>query len=53
MRHAARWLWRELGVAAELAGAASTAALRQGKIEIPPGARVCAVVSGTGDAGIT
>ena len=50
MRQAARWLWRELGVAAELAGAASTAAL--GKIDIPPGSRVCAVVSGTGDAGI-
>lgn len=52
MRQAARWLWRELGVAAELAGAASTAALRQGKIDIPPGSRICAVVSGTGDAGI-
>ena len=52
MRQAARWLWREMGVAAELAGAASTAALRQGKIDIPPGSRICAVVSGTGDAGI-
>ncbi len=52
MRQAARWLWQELGVAAELAGAASTAALRQGKIDIPPGSRICAVVSGTGDAGI-
>ncbi len=53
MRQAARWLWQELGVAAELAGAASTAALRQGRIDIPPGSRICAVVSGTGDAGIT
>lgn len=53
MLSAARWLWQEMGVAAELAGAASMAALRQGKIEIPPGARVCAVVSGTGDAGIS
>ncbi len=52
MGAAARWLWQELGVAAELAGAASMAALRQGNIHIPPGARVCAVVSGTGDAGI-
>ncbi len=53
MRHAARWLWQEMGIAAELAGAASMAALRQGRIEIPPGARICAIVSGTGDAGIT
>ncbi len=53
MRQAARWLWQELGVAAELAGAASTAALRQGRIDIPTGSRICAVVSGTGDAGIT
>ena len=52
MRQAARWLWREMGVAAELAGAASLAALRQGRIDMPPGARVCAVVSGTGDAGM-
>ena len=52
MRQAARWLWREMGVAAELAGAASVAALRQGGIDLPPGARVCAVVSGTGDAGM-
>ena len=52
MRQAARWLWREMGVAAELAGAASLAALRQGRIDFPPGARVCAVVSGTGDAGM-
>ena len=52
MRQAARWLWREMGVAAELAGAASLAALRQGRIDLPPGARVCAVVSGTGDAGM-
>ncbi len=51
LRQAARWLWQELGVAAELAGAASTAAL--GKIDISPGSRICAVVSGTGDAGIT
>lgn len=53
MRQAARWLWREMGVAAELAGAASMAALRQGKIDIQPGTVVCAIVSGTGDAGIS
>ena len=52
MRDAARWLWFEMGVAAELAGAATTAALRGGKVAAAAGARVCAVVSGTGDAGI-
>ena len=52
MRAAARWLWREMGVAAELAGAASLAGLRQGRIDIPPSGSVCAVVTGTGDAGM-
>lgn len=50
MTEAARWLWNELGVAAELSGAAATAAVLCGKV--PPAARACALVCGTGTAGI-
>ncbi len=52
MRDAARWLWRELGIAAELSGAASLAALLTGKLELPKDAKVCAVVCGAGTDGI-
>jgi len=50
MTAAARWLWFECALAAELAGAAATAALIAGKVDAP--GRVCAVVSGAGDAGL-
>jgi threonine dehydratase len=53
MRDAARWLWKELGIAAELSGAASLAALLTGKLELPKGAKVCAVVCGAGTDGIS
>ena len=53
MREAARWLWFELGIAAELAGAASLAALQSGKVEVPDDSAVAAVVCGTGSDGIT
>lgn len=52
MRAAARWLWFELGVAAELSGAAATAALRVGQVAVPANARVCAIVSGAGTDGL-
>ena len=52
MRRAAQWLWFELGVAAELAGAATTAALQTAKIATTEGQHICAIVSGAGDAGI-
>lgn len=52
MRDAARWLWKELGIAAELSGAAALAALLTGKLELPKGAKVCAVVCGAGTDGI-
>ncbi len=52
MREAARWLWFEMGVAAELSGAATTAALLSGKLRPAAGARVCAVVSGAGTDGL-
>jgi threonine dehydratase len=48
----ARWLWRELGVAAELGGAAAIAALQTGKVGVEKGERVCALVCGAGDDGV-
>ncbi|MDQ0394659.1 threonine ammonia-lyase [Labrys monachus] len=45
---AARWLWFELGIAADLSGAASIAALMTGAVTIEPGARVCGIVCGAG-----
>jgi threonine dehydratase len=52
MRQAARWLWFEAGVAAELSGAASVAALQAGKIRLGAGEHVCALVCGAGVDGI-
>lgn len=52
MREAAAWLWFEHGVAAELSGAASVAALFIGEYRPAPGERVCAVVCGAGTDGI-
>ncbi len=51
MREAARWLWRELGVATELSGAAAVAALLAGAYRPAPGERVCAIVCGSGTDG--
>lgn len=48
MRQAARWLWFEMGLAADLSGAAAIAALREGRVEVRPGDRVCAIVCGAG-----
>ena len=52
MREAARWLWFEAGVAAELSGAASLAALQAGRVGAPAESVVSAVVCGTGLAGL-
>ncbi len=52
MAAAARWLWREVGVAAELGGAAAMAALLTGQVRLEPGRRVCALVCGAGADGI-
>ncbi|HXO20307.1 MAG TPA: threonine/serine dehydratase [Thermoanaerobaculia bacterium] len=52
MRAAARWLWFELGIAAELSGAASLAALQAGRYRPPAGAQVCALICGAGTDGI-
>ena len=52
MREAARWLWFETGVAAELSGAAAVAALLAGRVEAE-GLRACAVICGVGTDGLT
>ncbi len=57
MIDAARWLWQEMGIAAELSGAAAVAAWLTGRIPEPAGpagppGEVCAVVCGAGTAGL-
>ncbi|MBA2284867.1 MAG: threonine/serine dehydratase [Ktedonobacteraceae bacterium] len=52
MREAARWLWFEMGIAAELSGAAAVAALLAGKVSPAPSEKVCALVCGAGDDGM-
>lgn len=52
LERAARWLWFELGLAADLSGAASVAALMSGALKIEPGQRVCGLVCGAGPEGI-
>lgn len=53
MRQAAEWLWFETGVAAELAGAASLAALMTGRHQPADGETVVAVICGAGTDGLT
>ncbi|WP_306118896.1 MULTISPECIES: threonine/serine dehydratase [unclassified Roseitalea] len=48
MLDAAKWLWFEMGLAADLSGAAAVAALRTGKVALPPDAVACALVCGAG-----
>ncbi len=52
MERAARWLWFELGIAAELSGAAALAALMTGAVTVPAGATVAAIVCGAGTDGV-
>lgn len=52
LERAARWLWFEMGIAADLSGAASLAALMAGKIEVRPDERVCGLVCGAGPEGV-
>jgi threonine dehydratase len=51
MEDAARWLWFEMGVAADLSGAASLAALRKGLPALEGAKHVCALVCGAGAEG--
>lgn len=53
MREAARWLWFEMGLSADLSGAASVAALLNERVAIRTGERVCAIVCGAGPEGVT
>ncbi|HEV7275915.1 MAG TPA: pyridoxal-phosphate dependent enzyme [Devosiaceae bacterium] len=48
MLQAARWLWFEMGLAADLSGAAAIAALREKRLSVRPGERICAIVCGAG-----
>ena len=52
MREASRWLWFEMGLATDLSGAASLAALRNGKVRPARGRKVCALVCGAGSDGV-
>jgi threonine dehydratase len=52
MQAAAHWLWFEFGIAADLSGAAGIAALRSGKVRLPPRAKVATLVCGAGSNGI-
>jgi threonine dehydratase len=51
MQKASEWLWFEMGVAADLSGAASLAALRRGIPGIEDARNVCALVCGAGAEG--
>ena len=51
MEDASRWLWFEMGVAADLSGAASLAALRKGLPALAGAKHVCALVCGAGAEG--
>ena len=53
MREASGWLWFEMGLAADLSGAASIAALRSGKVRPAKGRTVCALVCGAGPDGLS
>ena len=52
MRTAARWLWFEMGVGAELSGAAAIAAIQAGKVDLPKDSTTASVICGVGDDGI-
>jgi threonine dehydratase len=52
MRAAARWLWNEMGIAAELSGAAAVAALLARHYRPAPEERICAIVCGAGTDGM-
>ncbi len=53
MEDAARALWFEFGIAADLSGAASVAALASGRVDLGPGTRVCALICGAGADGLS
>lgn len=52
MREAAYWLWFEMGIAAELAGAAAMAALIFNRVQVGKEETVCVLVCGSGTDGV-
>ncbi len=48
MNEAAAWLWFEMGLAADPSGAAAIAALRERRIPVRSGERICAIICGAG-----
>ncbi len=48
MLRAAKSVWFEMGLAADLSGAAAIAALAEGRIRVGSGERICAIVCGAG-----
>ncbi len=52
MSRAAQWLWFEMGISAELSGAAAVASLLCGQYQPRPGEHICALVCGAGTDGI-
>lgn len=52
MLEVARWLWFEMGLAADLSGAAAAAALRKGVLRFSAGRKICALVCGAGPEGL-
>ncbi len=52
MRAGARWLWFELGIAAELSGGAAVAALLSRRYMATKDERICALVCGAGTDGL-
>lgn len=52
MLSAAKWLWFEMGLAADLSGAAAIAALREHRYVPRQGERICAIVCGAGPEAI-
>ena len=53
MAEAARLLWLELGLAVDLSGAASIAALQSGRFRPRQGEQVCALICGAGTDGLS
>lgn len=51
MLDASRWLWFEFGIAADLSGAASIAALQSGHPAFRDSKRICAIICGAGAEG--
>ena len=51
MEAASKWLWFETGIAADLSGAASIAALRSGHAALAGARSICALICGAGPEG--